>query len=38
MYESEIESFRAEVMRAATVQAAAYLFLQPLYLTSSEKA
>ena len=34
MYESEIESFRAEVMRAATAQAAAYLFLQLLYLTS----
>ena len=38
MYKSEIERFRAEVMRAATVQAAAYQFLQPLYLTSSEKA
>ena len=38
MYESEIESFRAEVMRAATVQAAAYLFLHLLYLTISEKA
>ena len=38
MYESEIESFRAEVMRAATVQAAAYQFLLLFYLTSSEKA
>ena len=38
MYESEIESFRAEVMRAATVQAAAYQFSHPLYLMSSEKA